>query len=288
MPARAAWKGVIKLSLITIPIRVFPATNTSADVSFRQLHRKCKTPIQMKKWCPHCDVEVSSDEIVKGHESSKGRFVLVEEEDIAKLRPESTRTIDVAHVVEASTIDPIYIERAYYLAPEGKAAASSFAVLRESLAGRAGVGRLALHGREYLVAVLPRDTALIMYTLRTAGEVRDVKGIDALDLAPAKVKPDELKLARQVLQHFDSGRDLSSFTDHYQQSLRAMLKEKERDDEVVEIDEGKPSARPSKVVNLMDALRQSLNRVETRKPARAGARPRKRARAHTKPRRRAS
>ena len=288
MPARATWKGVIKLSLITIPIRVFPATNAGSDVSFRQLHRKCKTPIQMKKWCPHCDEEVSSGEIVKGHESSKGRFVLVEEEDIAKLRPESTRTIDVAHVVEASTIDPIYIERAYYLAPEGKAAASSFAVLRESLAGRAGVGRLALHGREYLVAVLPRDTALIMYTLRTAGEVRDVKAIDALDLARMKVKADELKLARQVLQHFDSGRDLSSFTDHYQQSLRAMLKEKERDDEVVEIDEGKPSARPSKVVNLMDALRQSLNRVETRKPARAGARPRKRARAHTKPRRRAS
>jgi DNA end-binding protein Ku len=288
MPVRATWKGVIKLSLITIPIRVFPATNPASDVSFRQLHRKCKTPIQMKKWCPHCDEEVSSDEIVKGHETAKGRFVLVEEEEIAKLRPESTRTVEISHIVEASTIDPIYIERAYFLAPDSKAAGSSFAVLRESLADRAGVGRLALHGREYLVAVLPRDNALIMYTLRTAGEVRDAKGIDALDLARVKVKPDELKLARQVLQHFDSGRDLASFTDHYQQSLRAMLKEKERDDEVVEVDEGKPSGKPSKVVNLMDALRQSLNRVETRKPARAGARARKSVRAHAKPRRRAS
>src|SRR5262252_455023 len=90
---RSTWKGSIRLSLITIPIRMFPATQSS-DVSFRQLHRKCHTPIQLRKWCPHCEEEVSADDVVKGYESSKGHFVLVEDEEIARLRPESTRVVD--------------------------------------------------------------------------------------------------------------------------------------------------------------------------------------------------
>src|SRR5262245_12819210 len=151
--ARATWKGAIRISLITIPIRVFPATNPASDVSFRQLHRRCKTPIQLKKWCPHCEEEVPAEDIVKGYESSKGQFVVVEEEEISKLRPESTRVIDIAHVVDASKIDPLLIERAYFIAPDTKVAGPSFAVLRESIGDRAVVGRLALHGREYLVAV---------------------------------------------------------------------------------------------------------------------------------------
>ena len=106
MAIRSTWKGSIKLSLIAIPIRVFPAT-VSSDVSFRQLHRKCRTPIQLKKWCPTCEEEVSSDDLVKGYEAAKGQFVVVEEEEIKKIRPESTHVIDIGQIVEASSIDPI-------------------------------------------------------------------------------------------------------------------------------------------------------------------------------------
>src|SRR5205814_7624506 len=120
----------LKLSLITIPIRVFPATNPGSDVSFRQLHRKCHTPIRMKKWCPHCNVEVRKEDIVKGYESSKGRYVVVEEEEIKKLRPESSHVVEISHVANQAVIDPIYIERSYYLAPENKMAGAAFAVLR--------------------------------------------------------------------------------------------------------------------------------------------------------------
>jgi DNA end-binding protein Ku len=258
--SRPTWKGSLKLSLITIPIQVFPATSASSDVSFRQLHRKCHTPINYKKWCPHCNEEVTAADIVKGYESSKGRMVVVEEEEIAKLRPESTKTVDVSDVVDAATIDPIYIERSYYVAPDGKAAGASFAVVRDALEDRAGIGRLALHGREYLVAIQPRDEALLLHTLRTAGEVRALSGISGLEFASAKPKAEEVKLARQVLDSFTSGKDLSAFTDHYQEALREMLEAKH--DEEEEIPVADRAAKPTKVVNLMDALRQSLARAE--------------------------
>ena len=147
MAVRPTWKGSLKLSLINIPIRAFPATNPSSDVSFRQIHRKCRTPIQLKKWCPHCDEEVGKNDIVKGYEAEKGRFVLVEEEEIASVRPDSSRVVDISHVMEASALDPIYIERSYYTAPDNKTAGSPFAVIREALDGKAAIGRMTQHGR---------------------------------------------------------------------------------------------------------------------------------------------
>jgi DNA end-binding protein Ku len=279
MAARSTWKGSIRLSLITIPIRVYPATNPSADVSFRQLHRKCKTPIQLKRWCPTCDEEVDLEDVVKGHETSKGQFVVVEKEDIERLRPESTHVIDISQVLDASTVDPILIERSYYLAPGDKTAGPSFAVLRDSISGRACVGYLALHGREYLVAVLARDEALIMYTLRTSREVRKLDAVEELHYARTRVRPEEMKLARQVLQHFETDTDLSSFTDRYQESLREMLQAKGAAEAVAIPEKG---AKAPKVVDLMAALRESLNRIESQKkrPAKAGLRPRGRVVAH--------
>jgi DNA end-binding protein Ku len=284
--ARPVWKGAIKLSLISIPVRVFPATDSRSDVSFRQLHRKCHTPIQLRKWCPHCEEEVGSDDIVKGYESSKGRYVLVSEEEIAKVRPSSTHVIDLSHVLATSDIDPIYIERSYFLAPDNRNAGSPFAVLREALEGQAGVGRLALHGREYLVAVLPREEGLVMYTLRTAGEVRDMSDIETLEFAGGRTRPDEVRLARQVLNALEHETQLSAFTDHYEEALKAMLAA--RAGEEVEAVAGPTGPAPKKVVNLMDALRQSLAAVSTpaKKPARA-RHPRRAARVISHPGRKA-
>ena len=265
MAARATWKGSIRLSLITIPVRVFPATKSS-DVSFRQLHRKCHTPIQMRKWCPHCERYVESDDVVKGYESSKGHFVVVEAEEIEKLKPESTHVVDVGYTVSAESIDPIYIERSYYLAPDGKTAGSSFAVLREGLGDRAGVGRVSMHGREYLVAILPKDDAILMHTLRTAGEIVDVNQIEPLEFAAGKVKPEEVRLAKQILQHFETAPNLEGFTDHYQESLKALLESKGPAEAVGDdgAKVGKTGAKPKKVVDLMEALRQSLADVRAK------------------------
>src|SRR6188474_2603105 len=261
MAARPTWKGYLKISLVNIPIRVFPATDAAATISFNQLHRECQTRIQQKRWCPTCQTEVPNTDLVKGYEFEKGKYVVLDEEDIAKVRPESTRVINVVQFADASMIDPVYVERPYYLAPDGTVAAEAFAVMREGMAGKAAVGKVALYGREYLVAIQPRENGLVMYTMRHASEVRAMSAIDELQTVPAKIKPDEVKLARQVIGSFESEGDLSQYRDDYQDELRKIIDAKIAGEEIVTPQE----EAPPKVVNLMDALRQSLERVSTTK-----------------------
>jgi DNA end-binding protein Ku len=272
MGARPTWKGFLKISLVNIPIRVFPATDSAATISFNQLHAECQTRIQQKKWCPNCEREVPMSEIVKGYEFEKGRYVVMDEDDMAKVRPESTRVIDLVQFTEAAAIDPIYVERPYYLAPDGGMATEAFAVMREGMKGKAGIGKLALYGREYLVAVQPREKGLVMYTMRHAKEVRSMDQIDELGSVPAKVKPDEIKLAKQVIGNFEGALDLKEYRDDYQEELQRIIDAKIAGEEVVATEE----EAPPKVVNLMDALRQSLDRVSTgkKKTAKVPAAPR--------------
>ena len=159
MAARPTWKGYLKISLVNIPIKVFPATDAGATLSFNQLHAECQTRIQQKRWCPHCQREVPNTDIVKGYEFEKGRYVLVDDEDIEKVRVDSTRVINLEQFTDDAAIDPIYLERPYYLAPDGPVAKEAFAVIREGMKGKAGIGKVALYGREYLVKVQPRERA---------------------------------------------------------------------------------------------------------------------------------
>ena len=122
MAARPTWKGYLKISLVNIPIKVFPATDDGATLSFNQLHAECRTRIQQKRWCPHCQREVPNTDIVKGYEFEKGHYVVVDEEDVEKVRVESTRVINLERFTDDTAIDPIYLERPYYLAPDGPVA----------------------------------------------------------------------------------------------------------------------------------------------------------------------
>jgi len=267
MAARPTWKGFMKISLVTIPVRVFPATDAAATISFNQLHAECQTRIQQKRWCPHCEREVPISEIAKGYEFEKGRYVVMTEDDMSKVRPESTRVIDLVQFTDAAAIDPIYVEKPYYLAPDGAMAREAFAVMREGMKGKAGIGKLALYGREYLVAVQPRDKGLVMYTMRHAKEVRSMENIDELETVPEKVKPEEIKLAKQVIGNFEGALDLTEYSDKYQEELQRIIDAKVAGQEVVATEE----ETPPKVVNLMDALRQSLDRVSTGKKKAAKA-----------------
>ncbi len=283
MAARPTWKGFMKISLVNIPVRVFPATDSAATISFNQLHAECQTRIQQKRWCPNCQREVPISEVVKGYEFEKGRYVVMSEDDVAKVRPESTRVIDLVQFTDAVSIDPIYFERPYYLAPDGAMATEAFAVMREGMKGKAGIGKLALYGREYLVAVQPREKGMVMYTMRHANEVRSMDNIEELDNVPAKIKPEEIKLAKQVIENFEAELNLQEFRDEYQEELQRIIDAKVAGQEVVATEE----EAPPKVVNLMDALRQSLDRVSTGKkkaakaefdkPEKVVAAPRKRA-----------
>src|SRR5947208_11180315 len=223
MGARATWKGFLKISLVNIPIKVFPATESSGSISFNQLHGECRTRIQQKRWCPQCSREVPNSEIAKGYEFEKGRYVVLSEEDIDKVRPESTRVIDLVQFADESSIDPIYIDRAYYLAPDGPMAADAFAVMRDGMKGKVGIGKLALYGREYLVAVKPKERGIVMYTLHHAAEIRGIDAVEDLNSVPAKVKPEEIKLARQVIATFEAPLDLANYKDEYRAGLQKII-----------------------------------------------------------------
>ena len=260
MAARPTWKGYLKISLVTIPIRVFPATNSAATVSFNQLHGECRTRIQQKRWCPSCEREVPLGEIVKGYEFEKGRYVVLSEDDLAKVKPESTKTINLVRFTDDTAVDPMYVEKPYYLAPDGKVAAEAFSVVREGMRGKAGVGRMSIYGREYLVLVQPREKGLVMFTMRHAQEVRAMSEIEELESVASKVSADEVKLARQVIGSFEGKLDLTEYKDAYQEELRRVIDAKIAGEEVI----APAEEEPAKVVNLMDALRRSLDAVSAR------------------------
>jgi DNA end-binding protein Ku len=267
MSARATWKGFLKISLVNIPIKVFPATESAGAISFNQLHGECQTRIQQKRWCPHCNREVPHSEIVKGYEFDKGRYVILSEEDFEKVRPESTRVIDLVQFADDSSIDPMFVDRAYYLAPDGPVAADAFAVMREGMTGKVGVGKLALYGREYLVAVKPQQRGIVMYTLHHAAEIRGIEAVDELNSVPDKVKPEEIKLAKQVIETFEGPLDLATYKDEYRDGLQQIIDAKIAGEEIV----APQVEAPPRVVNLMDALKKSLDAVSAgkKKPAKA-------------------
>ena len=267
MAARPTWKGYLKVSLVNIPIKVFPATESSATISFNQLHGECNTRINQKKWCSHCDREVPNSEIVKGYEYEKGRYVVLSEEDFENVRTESTRVIDLVQFADESSIDPMYVDRTYYLAPDGGVATDAFAVMREGMKGKVGIGKLALYGREYLVAVRSHGKGIVMHTLHHAAEIRGMDQVEELSSVPAKVKPEEIKLAKQVISTFEAPLNLKDYKDEYREGLQEIIDAKIAGREIV----AQHVEEPPKVVNLMEALRKSLNRVSENKKAPAKA-----------------
>jgi DNA end-binding protein Ku len=197
---------------------------------------------------------------------------VLSEEDFDKVRPESTRVIDLVQFAADSAIDPMYVDRTYYLAPDGRMAADAFAVMREGLLGKVGIGKLALYGREYLVAVRPKERGIVMHTLHHAAEIRGIDAVDELKDVPTSVKPEEVKLAKQVIGTFEGPLNLAHYKDEYREGLQRIIDAKIAGQEIVA-----PAVEtPVRVVNLMDALKKSLGAVSTKKksPAKVGvARP---------------
>jgi DNA end-binding protein Ku len=260
--ARPTWKGFLRISLVNIPIKVFPATESAGGLSFNQLHAECQTRIQQRKWCPKCDRQVPSAEIVKGYEFEAGRYVILSDEDFDSVRPESTRVIDMVQFALDDAIDPMYVDRTYYLAPDGAAAGNAFAVMRDAMKGRAGVGKLAIYGREYLVAIRPYRRGLVMHTLHHDAEIRSIDGVEDLNSVPTIVPAADLKLARKVIDTFAAPLDLTTFTDAYHSGLKQIIDAKIAGKEIV----GGEVVTPAAVVDLQAALKQSLAAISaTRK-----------------------
>jgi DNA end-binding protein Ku len=272
--ARATWKGFLRISLVAIPVKVFPATESGGALSFNQLHGICNTRLQQKRWCASCAREVPFSEIVKGHEFEPRRYVILDDADLDQVRPPSTRVIDLVQFTDADELDPMYVDRTYYLAPDGAAAAHAYAVMQRAMLGLVGIGKLAIYGREYLVATRALGRALVLHTLHHAGEIRTMDSVEELQSVPATVDSKQLALAMQILAAFEAPLDLATFTDDYRVGLQRVIDAKIAGEEIV------AAAVPTlpATVNLQDALTQSLEAISRQKKRPAKALPKKRKR----------
>jgi DNA end-binding protein Ku len=273
---RTTWNGSLSFGLVTIPVGLAPATKPAArqsDVSFRQLHRECGTPIRQKKWCPVHDRELSDDEIVRGWEVAKGQYVIVEDADLEAIeRHDTSRAIDISQFVELAEIDPIYFDRTYFLVPAGaEAQRRPYALLVEAMkeSGVAALGRFVLAGKEKLCLVRPMGEALALETLFVSEDVKDHAEIDEA-VAGAEVKKPELDLAKQIIASLQAPFDPAELRSEYRESLRELLEAKLAGQEIA-IPE--PDDEPAPVIDLMEALRASV--AAAKKPTAKGAEPKK-------------
>ena len=275
---RTTWNGSISFGLVSIPVGLAPATKPAArasDVSFRMLHRECGTPIKQKRYCPLHERDLGPDEIVKGWEVSKGQFVLVEDEELEALTAhDDSRAIEISRFVDAAQVDPIFFDRTYFLVPsETPAARRPYVLLLNAMreTGMAAMGRFVQQGREKLCLIRPKGDALALETLFLAADVYSQAEIEeAVEETTAK-KP-ELELARQVIESLSGDFDPSELQSDYRRDLKALLEAKLAGEEITAPEE--PVAE-TPVIDLMEALRRS---VEDAKQAKQTPAPRRRRR----------
>jgi DNA end-binding protein Ku len=267
---RTIWNGSITFGLVNIPVGMALATKPAArqsDVSFRTLHRECRTPIKQKRWCPTHEREVDRDELVKGWEVAKGEFVIVEDADLEAIAQiDDSKAIEITRFVDLEDVDPVFFDRTYYLAPAREPAARRpYVLLLRAMqeTGKAALGRFVRGGAEHLCLIRPRGDALALETIFVAEDVNSQAEIEE-SVEESDVKEAELDLARQVIDSLAAEFDPSELTSEYRQDLREMLEAKLAGEELVKPAE--PVAE-TPVVDLMDALKKSVAEVSERKPA---------------------
>lgn len=255
--ARAIWSGSISFGLVSVPVKAYAAVRDHS-VHFNQLERKTGARINYKKVSDKTGKEVSSDDIESGYEIASGKYVVVEDDELATLRPRTSRTIDISDFVELAQIDPIYYERTYWLGPDGEAAERPYRLLLAAMEdeGKAGIGTVVMRKKQYLAAIRPLDGALAMSTMRFADEVVPQGDVDALPGKGAKPDAKELKLASQIIGSLATDWDPARYHDTYTEELKNLIEAKAKGEEIV-VEEEAPA--DADVLDLMAALEASLS-----------------------------
>jgi DNA end-binding protein Ku len=271
--ARAYWQGQIRLALVSIPVEIYSATKTGAKIRFNQIHEPSGKRISYEKVVPGVG-PVDRDDIIKGYEISKGEYVLLDAEEIESVKLESKRTLELVQFVGADEIDPLYYEKPYYVAPKDELAQEAFVVLREALrkARKVALGQLAMRGSEKLVAIKPCGKGLLLETLRYAQEVR--QGQSFFDqIEDAKPKKELLDLATTLIEQKTAPFDASEFEDRYVEALRKLIakKAKSKSGKAIIEDAEVPATGSSNVVDLMAALKKSVDKDAVSKKTGSGA-----------------
>lgn len=258
MAARAIWTGIITFGMVSIPVKLYSATENK-DISFNQLHSECKSRIKEQKTCPTCDRKIESEEIEKGYEYAKGQYVVVTKEDLEKLPLPNKNCIEITSFINQSDIDPVYYEKSYYIEPD-EVAKKPFALFMRALKekGMTAVAKVAIRSKERLCALRPLDGTLMMSTLLYPDEIRVEKGKPLPDV---QVSDKELAMAGSLIDLMSQDFKPEDYTDNYREAVLKVIEAKLNGQEIVEA----PAAPTGKVIDLMEALQASMETMKARK-----------------------
>jgi len=268
MPARSSWKGFLKLSLVSLPVKAYTATSSGGgEIRLNQLHAECHSRINYKKTCP-IHGEVSQDQIVMGYEHAKGQYVVVDTDELDKLRTEDEKAINIDVFIDPSALDPVYLSgKSYYLVPDGPIGQKPYTVLHEGMVQqkRHAVARVVMHGRDQTVLLRPMNGLLNMSILDYDQQVTKPSAFE--EEAPKQAStPEELKLIKTLIDAAtDKKFDMSRYKDTYTEKLTALIEAKIQGKEIV----APPMQEHPQIINLMDALKQSVAKVQKETPAEA-------------------
>jgi DNA end-binding protein Ku len=263
MAARPAWRGQIRIGLVSIPVEIYSATKSGASIAFHQIHEPSGKRVKYEKVVPGIG-PVDRDEIIKGYEVSKGEYVLLEPEEIESVKLESRKTLDLSQFVELSDIDPIYFDKPYYVAPADDLAEEAFVVVREALrrSRKVGIGQLAMRGQEYIVSLKPCGRGMVLETLRYSEEVNKANSYFR-DIGDVEPDEDLLDMATTLIEKKTGKFDAKEFHNRYVDALKNLIAEKrKKKGELVIQDPDKGPPKGSNVIDLMAALKKSLGTDE--------------------------
>jgi DNA end-binding protein Ku len=254
------WKGAISFGLVHVPVKMFTATEDK-DVHFRSIHKDCGTPISNKRTCLHCDKEVGLDEIAKGFEYEKGKFVLFNEEELEALKPESARVIQILDFVDLTDIDPLYYQKAYYLSPD-MAGAGAYSLLLEAIkqTGKIGIAKISIRSKSSLAAIRVVGNCLCMETMHYPDEIRSISHVPNLP-DQANVNEKELQMAKMLIEQLSEKFDPEKYTDDYRIAMLEAIQNKIAGESVDIV--AAPAAARTNVIDLMAALQASLEAAKT-------------------------
>ena len=275
---RSIWKGHIRFSLVTIPIRIYNAVDTEETIRFNQLHKEDNGPVGYEKKCKKCGKSLTAEEIVKGYQFEPEQYVIVSPEDIEKIKLKSTKVIEIEGFIDASEVHPTLYESPYFAGPDGPVAAKTYSLLTEALkaSGKVGVGKVVLRDREEVVMLAPLDGGIVLYKLRSPQELRKMDSVPQIE--KKDVSKDELKLSISLVESMGSSLNELDLSDHYRDALREMIEAKVAGKQVVSVtEEEKP------VVDIMTALKESIERTKAQKKPMEKAKGEKKQAAEAKP-----
>ncbi len=266
--ASSAWRGSISFGLVSIPVRMYPAARPSR-INLHQLHSVCKTRLRQPLYCPHCERIVERNEVVKGYQQEDGSYVLIDPEEIKKITPESSRVMDILSFAKQSEIDPLFFDSSYFIVAEEEGR-KAYQLLLKTLeeSGLVGISQVTMHQREYTAFLRPYNGGIALHTMFFANEIREAPGYGKTE--NVKLRPQEVKLAEQLVGSLTEEFHLENYHDEFQERLKQLIEAKRKGKQIAEAE---PEPKRAPVIDMMAALKKSLETTGRRekKPVRAAS-----------------